>query len=79
MTQPVWEQLDPFAMNDGVYYVPAGVELQPRLPDWGQPDQPGLRERLANDRPHGVRGQKLVCLSACATEPRTGSVGRRSG
>ncbi len=62
MTQPVWEQLDPLAMSDGVYYVPAAVELQPRLPDWGQPDQPALRERLANDRPHGIRGQKLLCL-----------------
>ncbi|MEV4816186.1 MULTISPECIES: competence protein CoiA family protein [Micromonospora] len=62
MTQQVWEQLDPRAFNDGVYYVPAKAELQPRLPDWGHPDQPGLRDRLNNDRPQGISGQKLLCL-----------------
>lgn len=62
MSRPVWEQVDPLAFNDGVFYVPAMVELQPRLALWGHPDQPGLRERLANDRPHGTSGAKLLCL-----------------
>ncbi|MGQ5263312.1 competence protein CoiA family protein [Micromonospora sp. ZYX-F-536] len=62
MTQPVWEQLDPLAYNDGVFYVPAMVELQPRLPAWGHPDEPDLRDRLVSDRPHGIGGAKLLCL-----------------
>ncbi|MGC4886643.1 hypothetical protein [Micromonospora sp. DT227] len=62
MTRPIWEQLDPLTFNDGVFYVPAGVELQPRLAFWGHPTRPGLRERLANDRPHGIGGKKLLCL-----------------
>ncbi|WP_097328862.1 competence protein CoiA family protein [Paractinoplanes atraurantiacus] len=45
-----------------MYYVPAGIELQPRLPGFGHPELPGLRERVANDRPHGISGQKLLCL-----------------
>lgn len=57
-----WEDLNPLEFNDGVYYVPARIELQPRYPDWGHPDEPGLRDRVANDRPHGIRGQKLLCL-----------------
>ncbi|SCF18790.1 hypothetical protein GA0070563_10635 [Micromonospora carbonacea] len=62
MSRPVWEQLDPLAFNDGVFYVSAGIELQPRLNLWGHPEQPDLRERLANDRPHGIGGKKLLCL-----------------
>ncbi len=62
MNRPVWEHLDPLAFNDGVFYVPAAIELQPRLTLWGHPDQPDLRERLANDRPHGIGGKKLLCL-----------------
>ncbi|WP_430786925.1 competence protein CoiA family protein [Actinoplanes sp. G11-F43] len=56
-----WD-IDPYAFSDGVYYVPAGIELQPRLPGWGHPARPGLRERVAGDRPHGISGQKLLCL-----------------
>lgn len=56
-----WD-IDPYGFFDGVFYVPAGIELQPRLPAWGHPARPGLRERVANDRPHGISGQKLLCL-----------------
>ncbi|SCL12805.1 competence protein CoiA family protein [Micromonospora inyonensis] len=63
MTTQIWELIDPRDFADGVFYVPAMLELQPRLPHWGHPDQPGLRDRLATaDRPHGVRGKKLLCL-----------------
>ncbi|GIF08891.1 competence protein CoiA family protein [Actinoplanes siamensis] len=56
-----WD-IDPYTFSGGVYYVPAGIELQPRLPGWGHPGLSGLRERVASDRPHGVSGQKLLCL-----------------
>ncbi|MGC4807488.1 hypothetical protein [Micromonospora sp. DT233] len=62
MTQPVWQQLDPLAYNDGVFYVSAMIELQPRQPAWGHPDEPDLRDRLVKDRPHGIGGKKLLCL-----------------
>jgi hypothetical protein len=57
-----WETINPNDFNDGIYYLPAGLELQPRQPDWGHPDQPDLRDRIANDRPHGIGGAKLLCL-----------------
>ncbi|GAB1690148.1 hypothetical protein [Krasilnikovia sp. M28-CT-15] len=56
-----WD-IDPYDFTDGVYYVPAGMELQPREPGWGHPDQPDLRERVSDDRPHGIGGGKLLCL-----------------
>ncbi|MGC4750170.1 hypothetical protein ACLQ28_31565 [Micromonospora sp. DT201] len=62
MSRPVWEQVDPLTFNDGVFYVSAMIELQPRLPLWGHPHQPDLHEQLANDRPHGTSGEKLLCL-----------------
>lgn len=62
MTRHLWEDVDPLEFSDGVFYLPDMLEIQPRLPDWGHPDQPRLRERLANDRPHGVGGAKLLCL-----------------
>ncbi|MFJ2081309.1 hypothetical protein ACIOBK_02070 [Micromonospora chokoriensis] len=48
------------------------VELQPRLPLWGHPGQPGLRERVAADRPHGIGGQKLLCLLCMRSRARNG-------
>ncbi|MFI6066996.1 hypothetical protein ACIA47_17310 [Micromonospora sp. NPDC051227] len=74
MTRPVWEQLNPLDFNDGVLYLPAMVELQPRLPLWGHPGQPGLRERVATDRPHGISGQKLLCLLCMHSRARKGLI-----
>lgn len=54
--------INPADYADGVYYLPAKLELQPRQPAWGHPAQHGLRDRVANDRPHGVGGRKLLCL-----------------
>lgn len=76
VTRPIWEQLDPLALNDGVFYVPAMVELQPRLALWGHPD---LRERLANDRPHGAGGEKLLCLLCMRHQAQRGLPAHRSG
>lgn len=79
VTQTVWQQLDPVTYNDGVFYVPAKVELQPRLPDWGHPDEPDLRDRLVNDRPHGMAVKSFSACSACVIKPRKDSPGPRSG
>ncbi|MDR7276006.1 competence protein CoiA family protein [Catenuloplanes atrovinosus] len=56
-----WD-IDPRQFSDGVFYLPAGIEIQPRESDWGHPDRTGLREQVADDRPHGASGQKLLCL-----------------
>ncbi|MDG4817028.1 MULTISPECIES: hypothetical protein [unclassified Micromonospora] len=58
----MWEQLDSLALSDGVFCVSVEIEMQPRLNLWGHPEQPDLRERLANDRPHGIGGKKLLRL-----------------
>lgn len=57
-----WEHINPLEFDNGVFYLPARIELQPRQPHWGHPDQPGLRERVTTDRPHGINGKKLLCL-----------------
>jgi hypothetical protein len=62
VTARIWERIDPRQHADGVYYVPAALELQPRLPHWGHPARPGLRELVDGDRPHGIGGEKLLCL-----------------
>lgn len=62
MPEAIWESINPSEFSDGVLYVPGMIELQPRQPHWGHPDQPGLRERLIDDRPHGIKGGKLLCL-----------------
>ncbi|MEV1331155.1 competence protein CoiA family protein [Micromonospora costi] len=62
MNRPIWERIDPRQHADGVYYVPAAIEVQPRLPHWGHPERPGVRELVDGDRPHGIGGKKLLCL-----------------
>lgn len=62
VTEPVWEAIDHRDFADGVLYVPAMIEVKPKLRLWGHPDQPRLRERIHEDRPHGIKGQKLLCL-----------------
>jgi hypothetical protein len=57
-----WENIDPTDFNNGVYYLPDRIELQPREPHWGHPTRPGMRERVVADRPHGINGRKLLCL-----------------
>ncbi|WP_431881841.1 competence protein CoiA family protein [Micromonospora chalcea] len=57
-----WESIDPVRHHDGVYYLPAGLELQPREAHWGHPGERGLRQRVIDDRPQGIRGRKLLCL-----------------
>jgi hypothetical protein len=56
------EDLNPDDYEDGVFYVPERIELQPKQLGWGHSDRPGLRERVAEDRPHGKGGQRLLCL-----------------
>lgn len=58
----LWELIDPSDYDDGILYLPEMLEVQPRMPQWGHPGAPGLRERIANDRPQGLSGQKLLCL-----------------
>ncbi|TDC01417.1 hypothetical protein E1091_02930 [Micromonospora fluostatini] len=62
MTRYFRGDVDPGGWNDGILYLPAMLEIQPRLPQWGHPGEPGLRDRIANDRPQGIGGQKLICL-----------------
>ncbi|ROP29513.1 hypothetical protein EDD30_2309 [Couchioplanes caeruleus] len=57
------EDINPDDYSDGVLYLPLGIELQPRRrADWGHPTRPGLPELVAEDRPHGISGRKLLCL-----------------
>ncbi|MFI7598989.1 competence protein CoiA family protein [Actinoplanes sp. NPDC049681] len=56
------EDINPEDFADGVFYLPLGIELQPRSHRWGYPDRARLRELVAQDRPHGASGRKLLCL-----------------
>lgn len=59
-----WNDINPLDFNNGIYFLPDQVELQPSQPDWGHP---GSRQRVIDGRPHGINGAKLLCLLCMRT------------
>jgi hypothetical protein len=68
----LWRSIDPTRFNDGVLYLPAMVEIQPKEPDWGVADFADLHRRVDDDRPHGgdEDSGKLLCLKCMAIKVR---------
>ncbi|MET7424223.1 hypothetical protein [Dactylosporangium sp. NPDC005555] len=69
-----WRTIDATQFSDGVLYLSAMVEIQPRMPDWGLPNMPDIMGRLDEDRPHGgdEASGKLLCLRCMAIRARRG-------
>lgn len=69
-----WRAIDPTTFSDGVLYLPAMVEIQPKEADWGVADASALHRRIESDRPHGgdESSGKLLCLKCMAVNARNG-------
>jgi hypothetical protein len=70
----LWRDVDPAQFNDGVLYLPAKVEIQPREHDWALPNMAEIFARVDEDRPHGGDETygRLLCLRCMAINARAG-------